>query len=72
MGRIYDNRTTIRFESGEDPVRRLGDAFGRMVEQVTVSLEHHSGVRVPQTARDSCPPLFYVENFQLITSSDFL
>lgn len=52
MGRIYDNRTTIRFEHGEDPVRSLGDALGRMVEQVAVSLEHHTGVRMPQTARD--------------------
>ncbi len=52
MGRIYDNRTTIGFERGEDPVGSLGDAFNRMVEQVAVSLEHHSGVRMPQTARD--------------------
>jgi hypothetical protein len=52
MGRIYDNRTTIGFERREDPVGGLGDALGRMVEQVAVALEHHTGVRMPQAARD--------------------
>jgi hypothetical protein len=52
MSRIYDNRTTIEFERGEDPVGGLGDALGRMVEQVGVTLEHHAGVWMPQTARD--------------------
>ncbi|HVN69838.1 MAG TPA: hypothetical protein VMU38_09345 [Candidatus Binatia bacterium] len=52
MSRIYDNRTTIGFERGEDPVRGLGDALGGMVEQVAITLEHHAGVRMPQTARD--------------------
>jgi len=52
MGRIYDNRTTIGFERGEDPVRGSGDALGRMAEPVPISLEHHAGVRMSQTARD--------------------
>ena len=52
MGRTYDNRKTIRFERGENPVRSLCGALGRMLEQLAVSLEHHAGVRMPQTASD--------------------
>ena len=55
--RIYDNRTTIGFERGENPIRRLGDSLGRVVEQMPVPLEHHPCVRVPQTARD-CERIF--------------
>lgn len=37
MNRIYDNRTTIGFERGEDPVGGLGDALGRMVERFALA-----------------------------------
>ena len=46
MGRIYDNRTTIGFERPEDPVGGLGDALGRIVEQLAVTLQHHTGVHI--------------------------
>ena len=34
---VYDNCTTIGSKFAEDPIRRLGDAFGRMTEKVAVS-----------------------------------
>ena len=46
LGVIYDSATSVRRKLCEETIRRLSDPLGGMIEEMSVPLEHHSGVRV--------------------------
>jgi len=50
---IYDNCTTIRIQTVEDPVRRLSDPLSGVIEKVSVALEHHPRIGVAEAASNS-------------------